>query len=49
MDNNNKIMEYGRTAHNRSVYASLPSGGSGYGTLYEMAAKLFVKYIDKKY
>jgi hypothetical protein len=26
----NKIMEYGATAHNRSVYASPPVGGSGY-------------------
>jgi hypothetical protein len=24
-------MEYGATAHNRSVYASPPVGGSGYG------------------
>jgi hypothetical protein len=26
-----------RTAHNRTVYASPPVGGSGYGTLCEMA------------
>jgi ABC-type uncharacterized transport system YnjBCD substrate-binding protein len=24
-------MEYARTAHNRTVYASPPVGGSGYG------------------
>jgi hypothetical protein len=26
-----KIMEYAPTAHNRTVYASPPVGGSGYG------------------
>jgi hypothetical protein len=26
----NKIMEYGTTAHNRTVYASPPVGGSGF-------------------
>jgi hypothetical protein len=25
-----KIMEYGKTAYNRTVYASPPVGGSGY-------------------
>jgi hypothetical protein len=37
------------TAHNRTVYASLLVGGSGYGTLYEMAAKLVGEHIDKKF
>jgi hypothetical protein len=31
-------MEYGRTAHNRSVYASPPVGGSGYGFARSIAS-----------
>jgi hypothetical protein len=29
-NNNNNIIVYARTAHNRTVYASPPVGGSGY-------------------
>jgi hypothetical protein len=31
-------MEYGQTAHNRSVYASPPVGGSGYGFARSIAS-----------
>jgi hypothetical protein len=31
-------MEYGATAHNRSVYASPPVGGSGYGFARSIAS-----------
>jgi hypothetical protein len=36
-------MVYARTAHNRTVYASPPVGGSGSGTLYDTVAKICKK------
>jgi hypothetical protein len=43
-------MKANGTAHNRSVYASPPIGGSGYtaGTLYNIAAKLVGKHMEEK-